>query len=436
MKPLPPKKTVLTLIVLCILMTACNSEPQGSQFTSQPIKTTTKITFWTPFSGGDGSFMRELVNQYNQENTEHVFVELTNNNSDEYYTRLPTAIVTDEAPDVAIIHASRFAQYVPAGFLTNIQQATTEANVNWNDYNTMILNKTTVNGSHYAIPLDTHFDVMYYNKKWIKQAGLLREDGSLNLEPGEEGFIQFLRTLQKRIPSNIAPLALPNTRSDAYWLWWSFYNQMNDGGQFYGNEGNSLNINNGPSLRALNYVNELYTSKLIPPDLSDTFSIFQADKAALLILGVWSTGALESESSLDLGVAPIPLIYDHPAVWGDSHTMAFPAHTKSDPAKVVASIKFADWISKHGDSWARAGHIPGNLSALKSKMFTDRRFSSIYTSEVDHVTYFPDHPFQGKINDFISSEIAKMLHQSESPEDVLRNSQNQITKQIQEHFGE
>jgi multiple sugar transport system substrate-binding protein len=156
----------------------------------------------------------------------------------------------------------------------------------------------------------------------------------------------------------------------------------------------------------------------------------------MLILGVWSTGALETDSSLDLGVAPIPQIYDRPAVWGDSHTLAFPAHTNEDPAKLAASVKFADWISRHGDSWARAGHVPGNLKAMHAQAFLDRRFSEIYASEVAHVVYFPDNPFQGQVNDLIIGEIAKMLHLSVPPAETLKNAQSKINPQLQAHFGE
>lgn len=427
----------VTLISLVLLLLTAGCEGRGHTPDGAPSSApAAKLIFWTPFTGGDGSFMRDLVNEYNRTNPDHVSVELINNNSDEYYTRLPTAIVTNEAPDVAIVHASRFRQFANAGFLTNIQDEAEAAGVRWENYNSKILSRTMINDDHYAIPLDTHFDVMYYNKKWIASAGLLNDDGSLKLQSGEDGFSDFLTTLREKLPPEVAPLALPDARSDAYWLWWSFYNQMDGGGTFYSNDGQSLAIDNKRALKALRYVDSLYESKFIPPNLSDTLTLFSQNKAALLILGVWSSGALANESSIDIGVAPIPLLYDHPATWGDSHTLAFPVHDKSDPDKLIASVKFADWITQHGDSWAKAGHVPGNLQALRSEGYRELRFSSEFSKEVDHVAYFPDHPFQGEINDSFSAYFTKMLHGALTPELLLQEAQKQITEQIQDLFGD
>jgi GH43 family beta-xylosidase len=117
-----------------------------------------RITFWSPFSGGDGQFMDALVQQYNNENTDHVKVEQINNNSGDYYTKLATAIVTEEAPDIAIVHSSKYSQYTPAGFLTDMNELALEAGVHWEDFNPTIMKSTVMNDKHYGIPLDTHLE--------------------------------------------------------------------------------------------------------------------------------------------------------------------------------------------------------------------------------------------------------------------------------------
>jgi multiple sugar transport system substrate-binding protein len=421
----------ILLLVLCIYMTSCTMQKAEKPLDSTVSKL--RITFWSPFSGGDGQFMAALVQQYNAENQDHIKVEQINNNSGDYYTKLPTAIVTEEAPDIAIIHSSKYSQYVPAGFLTDIDTLALEAGVKWEEFNPTILKSTVINHQHFGIPLDTHLEVMYYNKKWLRQAGLLDEQDKPILSAGEDGFTDFLKKLQQKIPTNIATLAEPNVRIDAYWLWYSMYNQMNkDGGRMYTDDGKTAAIDNPSALKSLQYVNSLYTSKLIPANINDTVLTFSTGKAAVLITGVWATGTFENIADLDFGVTKMPLIYDHPASWGDSHTFAVPYHEKQDKQKAIAAIKFANWVAEHGAKWAKAGHIPAVTKAVESEEFQKMKYRPDYASSADDVKYFPNNPKQGKINDEIVREFEKMMAGQLSPQEVLQNAQRIINRNIQQ----
>ena len=391
-----------------------------------------KIIFWSPFSGGDGQFMTELVQQYNKENKDHVKIEQVINNSSDYYTKLSTAIVTEEAPDIAIVHSAKYSQYVPAGFLTDLNELATEAGVNWDDFNQTILKSTIADQRYYGIPLDTHLEVMYYNKAWLKQAGLLDDMEKPILANDEEGFNQFLETIREGIPATVSPLAEPNVRIDSFWLWYSFYNQMDiDGGRFYSDDGKVAAIDNLSALQSLEYVNSLYTNKLIHPNINDAVQTFSKGKAAVLITGVWAMGTFEKEADLNFGVTKLPQIYDHPATWGDSHTFSFPYHENQDKLKQIEAIKFANWVAARGASWAKAGHIPAVKKAVESEEFQQLKYRPDYASSADDVKYFPNHPRQGKINEEIVREFEKMMIGELTPQEVLMNAQKIINTNIQ-----
>src|SRR5690606_14288948 len=157
---------------------------------------------------------------------------------------------------------------------------------------------------YYGIPLDTHALVMYYNKDWLSKAGVLDEVGRPVIPKGADGFKSFLEQIRRTVPPDIAPLAQPSTRIDSVWLWWSLYNQMMDAGQFYSEDGMEATFNNTASLEALSFVNSLYKDKLIPPNINDAFQLFYDGKAAVLITGMWGTGAFEKATGLHFGVVP------------------------------------------------------------------------------------------------------------------------------------
>ncbi|MFM9282286.1 ABC transporter substrate-binding protein [Paenibacillus jiagnxiensis] len=415
------------LLSLMLILSACAAEsstaPEGAGEGSSGEKT--KITFWTPFSGGDGEFMTAMIEKFNAESTD-IKVEQLSNRSEDYYTKLQTALASDQGPDLAVLHSSRMPQYVPSGYMTDLDGLASEAGVNWDDFNPTILESTVYDGKHYSIPLDTHAIVMYYNKKYLEQAGVLK-DGKPVYEQSPEGFTKFLTAIKDAVPADVAPLAQPNVRIDAYWMFWGFYNQLTGGGKFYDANGKA-ELNNPQALQALEYVNSLYTSKLIPPNINDAVKMFQDQKAAVLTTGVWSTGSFENIDGLDFGVVPMPQIYDQPATWGDSHTLALPKHSKEDPVKQKAALVFANWLAQNGEMWAKAGHIPSVTKVLDSEAFKAMDYRSDYAQSADLVKYWPRHDKQGQANDNVVKEFEKMMMGQQDPATTLQKADEVINK--------
>ncbi|CAN7546028.1 ABC transporter substrate-binding protein [Paenibacillus sp. LjRoot153] len=423
-------KAICLLLLLSTCTVGCDS--RSGTTLDEPTASKLRITFWTPFSGGDGQFMAELIQQYNNENKDHVKIEQINNNSGDYYTKLSTAIVTEEAPDIAIVHSAKYSQYAPAGFLTDLNALAIEAGVHWDDFNPTILQSTVADNKHLGIPLDTHLEVMFYNKDWLRLAGLLDEKEKPIMASGEAGYLAFLEKIRASVPSNVTPLAEPNVRIDSFWIWYSLYNQMNeDGGRFYTDDGKAAAIDNPSALKSLEFVNSLYTKKLILPNINDQIQSFAKGTAATLISGVWGTGTFEQAADLHFGVTKIPQIYDHPAAWGDSHTFSLPYHEKPDKEKQLAALKFANWVAAHGASWAKAGHIPAVKKAVASEEFQKLKYRPDYASAADDVKYFPNQPRQGTINDEIVREFEKMMASQITPQEVLQNAQKIINTNLQ-----
>ncbi|MEW4368864.1 ABC transporter substrate-binding protein [Paenibacillus kandeliae] len=413
-------RTAFLLLAAMLVLSACagGTQPSGSTEGGQS-GGKTSITFWTPFSGGDGEFMTAMIEKFNAEN-QNIHVEQLSNRAEDYYTKLQTSLASDQAPDLAVLHSSRMPQFVPAGYVNELDGLASAAGVKWDDFNPTILDSTIYDSKHYSIPLDTHAIVMYYNKKYLEQAGVLK-DGQPDFDKSPEGFTEFLTKIKDAVPSDVAPLAQPNTKIDSYWMFWGFYNQLNDGGKFYNADGKA-ELNNPQALEALNYVNSLYTSKLIPPNINDAVKLFQDQKAAVVITGVWSTGAFENIKDLDFGVVPFPQIYDQPATWGDSHTLVLPKHSKEDSAKQQAALTFANWLAEHGDMWAKAGHIPSVTRVVDSQEFKDMPYRSDYAASADFVKYWPRNAKQGQVNDNVVKEFEKMMAGQQDAATTLEKS--------------
>ncbi|NQX48705.1 ABC transporter substrate-binding protein [Paenibacillus tritici] len=419
----------LTIILLAVVLVLGGCGAAREEEPPAPAAQPVILEYWTPFSGGDNIFMTELVEQFNREHQE-IRLDQINSRLDDYYSRLRTAILSGNAPDLAIIHATNLPQFVQNGYIEPLDGLAADTGLDWGQFNAKIAGSTVYEDAHYAVPLDTHTLVLYYNKKYLREAGLLDAEDKPLIGQGEQGFTAFLHKLKEVVPPGVAPLALPSTRIDSVWLWWSLYNQMPGGGVFYNPEGTQAVFNNRASLQALKFVDSLYQQELIPPDINDAFKLFYDGQAAVLITGVWGTGAFEKDEQLELGVVPVPVIYDHPAVWGDSHTLAIPAKSEMSAEKRKAAMVFARWAVEHGVMWAEAGHVPSSLKVTGSEAYSALKFRSDYANTANSVVYWPRNMKQWSINEEIIRQFEKMIYKEQSPEQTLQRAVDSINLQL------
>jgi len=388
-----------------------------------------RLEYWTPFSGGDNRFMTEMVDRFNAEHPD-IQVKQTNSRLDDYYQRLRTAILAGNAPDVAIIHTTSLPQFVQNGYIEDVTEPAKRAGLELGGFNPNILDAATYDGRMYAVPLDTHALVLYYNKKHLAAAGLLDEEGRPTIAGGPEGFESFLARIKEAVPSGVAPMAQPSTRIDSVWLWWSLYNQMEGGGVFYNADATAAALDNPKALEALEFVNGLYEKEFIPPDINDAFKLFYDGKAAVLITGMWGTGAFEHAPGLDFGVVPMPVLYDRPAVWGDSHTLAIPTRHDMADGKRDAILTFARWMVEHGELWAAAGHVPSLTKVVEGEALRALKYRGDYAATADYVAYWPRHVKQWSMIEVLIREFERMIYKRQTPAEALRRADETIDTEL------
>lgn len=412
-----------------LMLSGCSQSGAQAENTAREASPAVQLEYWTPFSGGDNVFMTELVDQFNQEHEDIQVVQM-NSRLDDYYSRLRTAILSGNAPDVAVIHATSLPQFVQNGYIEELTAPAKTAGLDWNAFNPSVLKAAQFQGKVYAVPLDTHVLVMYYNKTFLEQAGVLDGPGKPVIEPGEAGFTSFLTRIRESVPADVAPLAQPSTRIDSVWLWWSLYNQIQGGGTFYNQAGTRAAIDNPAALKALRYIHGLYQSHLIPPDIPDAFKLFYDGKAAVLITGVWATGALEQAPDLNFGVVPLPTLYDKPAAWADSHTLTLPTQHEMPAEKRQAAMTFMKWIAEHGAKWSEAGHVPSVSSIVKTKEFQALNYRSDYAEAANSVAFWPKHTKQWSFIEAIIRQFERMNYGEQTPEETLQAASAQINLEL------
>src|SRR6478752_9529274 len=148
------------------------------------------LTYWNLFGGGDGVRMQTMESTYaEQQGGPDSLQAATFTWGNPYYTKVTLATIGDAPPDVAVSHLTRAKNLARAGLLTEITEDMLGlVGLSASDFNATAWKNQQVDGAFFAIPLDTHPFVLYYNTAVCDKAGLLNSDGSLKEIKGTQGW--------------------------------------------------------------------------------------------------------------------------------------------------------------------------------------------------------------------------------------------------------
>src|SRR6202522_1453505 len=188
------------------------------------------IVWWDFLSGGDGVRMKAMLEEFNKEHAGKVKIDATTSEwGTPFYTKVQTSAATGQGPDVMTYHESRMPLGISTGSLSPIApeelaaagiQASDSGPANWKA-------AQGTDGQQYAVPLDIHSIILYYNKDMLRKAGLLGDDGK---PKGLDGVNNFNAALAKLTGNGVYGLSVPNDGGSGWRIFYTLLNQQ--GGQF------------------------------------------------------------------------------------------------------------------------------------------------------------------------------------------------------------
>jgi multiple sugar transport system substrate-binding protein len=259
--------------------------------------------------------------------------------------------------------------------------------------------KAQYQGATYAVPLDVHPLVLYYNKTLAGKAGLLDAAGRLKPIEGVDALTDAFRSATERTGQR--GLTMESSQSSyAIWrLWLSMLAQQNvtviANGRFtYGPAGAAT----------LARIGDWFTKGYAQAglDYPASTSQFMGGGAAFMLNGVWEVPELVRATKagtlgFEYGIVPLPKMYGNASTWADSHAFALPANPGHEPSpeKVKAVLRFIAYVSQHSLGWAEGGHIPAYKPVAESAAAQSLMPNALYAQAANDVVYDPDGWYMG-----------------------------------------
>lgn len=395
------------------------------------------IIWWDFLGGGDGVRMKAMLDQFNKESTDLEIQATTLDWGTPFYTKVQTSAAVGEGPDIMTYHESRIPLGVSTGSLSEITpDEITAAGLDAKNYAPANWAAAQVDGKQYAIPLDIHSIILYYNKDLLKAAGLLGDDGK---PKGLDGAANFDAALKKLTANGVSGLALPNDGGTAWRVFYTLLNQ--DNGVFLKDnkflDGDNLQ-------KATDVLTEMagWVKNGVTPANTEypaSIALFTSGKAAMHINGVWEVPTmvdLQKQGKLfDWGAVPIPVFYDHAATWADSHSFAIPNRQGNpvSPEKRKEVLSIIKWFNEHSLAWAGGGHVPAYIPVTNSDDFKNLKPNSDYAGLAATAVFDPVSTLAGvasPVYDAAGNYIVPVIQGEMEPADGAKQMADDLQGQV------
>jgi multiple sugar transport system substrate-binding protein len=398
----------------------------------------TEVVWWDFLSGGDGVRMKAMIDEFNATHDDIQINATTSEWGVPFYTKVQTAVAVGEQPDIMTYHVSRFPLAVPSGILRPFSdEELASVGLSRDDYFTNTLEAATVDGELYGVPFDISTIILFYNKDILDQVGLLGEDG---LPQGIEGIDNFNNALQTIMDeADKLPLSIS---SDNGTVWRTFYTLLKQ------QEGAPVLIADGEvnageeaqtALQTMkDWVDNGYAREDV--DYPSSIALFANGEAAFMINGVWEVPTIKDlaasgDLAFDWGAVAIPVLFDVPAYWADTHTFAIP-NSKANPIseeKLQAVLEVIAWMNKNSIMWASAGHIPAYTPVVNSPEYQELEPNATYAEAGEHVFYDPRSPIAGVATptyDAVGNYFSPAINGQLSAEEALQMFSDDLQSQM------
>lgn len=419
-------KTLLFSLMLTLI---------GTTLAQEPIT----ITMWDFLAGGDGARMEQIVTAFNESHDNIQLERTTLEWGVPFYTKVRTAILAGQQPDVMTYHLSRFPAAISAGLLRPIStDELANVGLSTEDFFPLLVDKASADGKLYGVPLDTHPLVLYYNKDLLEQAGLLGPDGKPNIESMED-FTGALRQIKEQTGAYGVVFANANDVM-VYRIWLSLVKQL--GGEVV--ENGELALGEAGQ-RALTDMATWTEEGLAPQnvDYATNVALFTSGRAAFMLNGVWEVPTMvdataQGKLPFEYGVIPLPTFYEQPANWADSHAFVIGASEKNpiSEEKLQAVLEFISFVEENSLTWAGGGHIVAYLPVVNSPEYQNLEPNAGYSAAAERVVYGPDvaiagaaGPLQSAAAEFFSPALSGQL----SVDEALKMFSQEVSRLLEQN---
>jgi sn-glycerol 3-phosphate transport system substrate-binding protein len=338
---------------------AATTPPAAAQTAPAKVAVTgsqVSVTFWDAFTGHNADVCQQVVDRFNQSQTD---VQVTLENQNAYATlanKFTTALQARNAPEIVLLSDVWWFKFYLARSITPLDDLMKAENISPSDYVDVFFKETVRAGKQVVLPFARSTPIFYYNKDAWAKAGLP--------DRGPKTWDEFLTDFAPKLKGQ-APVvhALGGAASYSAWVFqgvdWAF-------GGSYSDPDFTIRIQEPNSVKAGEMWRSMVTSGFGQAS-QDPGTDFKSGAALSYLDSTASLAGNETAAKFKVGAAFLP---EGPAGFGCCTGGAGLAITSATPKeKQQAAMKFLAYATGTDTVfWSQnTGYMPVRNAALQSQ---------------------------------------------------------------------
>jgi len=416
---------------------ACGVSGGATPAAPAKLKEPASLLYWTILGGADGTRMRTLTEQYQQQ-TPLVKVEDIQGVPD-FLQKFIASVVAGSPPDIITIRMTYIPGFVEKNALLDLQPKELQhVGLRTEDFDATVWKSSEYKGKRYALPFDIHGYQFYYNASAVREGGLDPEKPPVTWQEWQEWTSKL--TVGERHGSTM--------NSGGAGLFWQFHGHLRQAAKALGSnadlftpDGTKPNFNNPAGNAALSLMADLWKRAKHPLPSgpgNGRWDLFERRQLAGHLDGCWNLNRVaqpENPAANDVRVVLSPQRdAAKPSWWAQSHQIALPKAQKVEENKRAAAFDFARWLTEHTFEWSKAGQVPASRKVLASEQYQKsdllaHKWLRVWEKNLPSASFMPLHPKFLDFEERLPAALAPAVRNETSPQSALAEAE-QLANQV------
>lgn len=367
----------------------------------------TKVQLWHLFTGGDGGVFQSMIETVGKQNPSIEIDPVVLTWGGPYYTKLAMSSVGGRSPDLAVMHATRIVGYAPGGLLDTWDlDRLKEHGIEKDMFPELLWEKCFVGDKQFAVPLDFHAFLAFYNTELCDKAGILGSDGKLAIDSADS-FLDAGRKLAEVTGGQGMSYGYTGDGAQVSRMFWGLYAQT--GATATLTPGKGAQIDRDAAVKVTEFLKTMMDGTICVPDgdYGGAIASFSTGRTGITFMGNWELQSF-IKAGIPFDAQTMPNIFGTPATFGDCHTFVLPHQDDVDETRRDAAYEVVAGMLKNSLAWAAGGHTPANLEVTESSEYKELLPQAHYANALDEAVFEPSAWFTGSGSDF-QSRVAEVM---------------------------
>jgi multiple sugar transport system substrate-binding protein len=420
------KQTVscfLAVAMIGILATGCKTTATNSS--SNPGKVT--VTFWNTFTGSDANTLKSLVNDFNQQNTGKIQINMNIMSSDVFNQKLPISIASKTAPDLVTLNVADVLTYEKEKSIEDLSDFFSKTGTDQTNFVASSLKIGYVDSKQYGLPMQV-FDStnMYWNKDLFKAAGLDPDSPPKTFDELAADAVKLTNVSKNQYGFGMCASAAPQ-----------FYSVFirGNGGSVVDMSAKKSVLNSATNIATFEWLHTLaYTNNVSPKSTGgvDMDNLMQSGRLGIYFDGPWLEPGLKSHN-INFGIGQVPSGSSGISGVLDGTLFAIPTGTKGNQKTAIyAFLKY--WNSTSvGRQWSLSDGMPPYLNSVINdpEIKADATISAFASNMSNSVAWNSGLESAGKIDSDVLFPLIAQLQTNCNVSDVVNKASSMIDTLLQ-----